>query len=145
MKIRMTNQENNETCDIIRDVAHAHPLWVHTQAGTASESELQAMLDALSVADWYADDNHRGPDCIGLEMFDGAAVESAPVPDAILAAVMDVHRLKDSDDVDDETAERIFRGLYRRAPDDQDYEEGLWSHCLAWLAEASERVAGVED
>jgi hypothetical protein len=77
--------------------------------------------------------------------FDGAKIVPTAVPDEILAAVMDVHRLRDSEDVDDETAERIFRGLYRRPPDDQDYEEGLWSHCLAWLADASEQVAGIED
>ena len=67
--IRMTNQETNETCNIIRDVAHVHPEWVHIQAGTASESELQAMLDGLNVADWYDGGNHLGPDCCGLEMF----------------------------------------------------------------------------
>jgi hypothetical protein len=67
--IRMTNQQTGEACDIIRDVTRTHPEWVHIQAGTASESELQSMLDSLSVADWYAGDKHLGPDCCGLEMY----------------------------------------------------------------------------
>jgi len=71
MTIRMTNQETGETCDISRDVTHSHPAWVHTQAGTASESELQAMLDGLNVEDWYdrVSGCHLGLDCCGLEIF----------------------------------------------------------------------------
>lgn len=39
---------------------------------------------------------------------------------------------------DDETAEEtevgaVFAALYERPPDDQDRQEGLWSHCCAYV------------
>ena len=111
--------------------------WINPSViiGAKDAARWECLADASDELAEHADDPE----------FDGAKIVPSQEPDEILAAVMDVHRLRDSDDVDDETAERIFRGLYRRAPDDQDYEEGLWSHCLAWLADASERVAGIDE
>lgn len=54
---------------IYRDVAHVHPGAVHAALGTASEAELQRLLDQVSVHDYYdADGVYRGPDPYGLEV-----------------------------------------------------------------------------
>lgn len=71
MEIKITNKATGESCEIYRDVSHMHPLWVHEQCGTESETELQHMLDGLNVMMWYDDaGRHLGPDEAGIEMFD---------------------------------------------------------------------------
>jgi hypothetical protein len=37
----------------------------------------------------------------------------------------------DSDSSDDDQLPEVFVALYGREPDEQDIEEGLWSHCCA--------------
>jgi hypothetical protein len=68
MKITITNKSTGETIRISRNVCDTHPAWVHDQCGTASESELQAFLDAMNVEDWYRAGKHLGPDECGIEM-----------------------------------------------------------------------------
>jgi hypothetical protein len=59
-----------KTYAVYRDVAHVHPPQVHGALGTASEAELQRVLDTLNVEDWYDEKGyHRGPNANGLEMF----------------------------------------------------------------------------
>jgi hypothetical protein len=68
MKISIKNQDTGELCPITRDVSTTHPQWVHRQLGTASEEELQAVLDSHNVGMWYLDGKHLGPDGDGLIM-----------------------------------------------------------------------------
>lgn len=39
---------------------------------------------------------------------------------------------EDDDELDEDEIVECYRALYGE-PDDQDYEEGLWSHCCVWL------------
>jgi hypothetical protein len=41
----------------------------------------------------------------------------------------------DDDELDNDELEAAFRAIYGRAPDDQDREEGLWSHLCAAVEE----------
>lgn len=43
------HHDTDETIELVRDVRHAHPAWVHAQCGTASEADLQSMIDQLWV------------------------------------------------------------------------------------------------
>jgi len=70
MRIQITHMKTGAVWPISRDVCTDHPAWVHEQLGTASESELQAILDGMNIADWYRDGEHLGQDAAGLEMFE---------------------------------------------------------------------------
>ncbi|ODT97419.1 MAG: hypothetical protein ABS82_00235 [Rhodanobacter sp. SCN 67-45] len=52
--LTIRNAATGEIVELVRDVRHTHPGWVHAQCETESESELQAMLDQVSVDDYVA-------------------------------------------------------------------------------------------
>lgn len=53
MSLKIRNQENkNQTADLVRDVCHTHPAWVHAQLETEGESELQGMLDQVDLQEF---------------------------------------------------------------------------------------------
>jgi hypothetical protein len=69
MKITIRNKSTGEIEPIRRDVCAVHPAWVHSQCGTASEAELQAMLDAYRVEDFFdSEGHHRGADNLGISI-----------------------------------------------------------------------------
>ena len=52
---------------IVRDVAHVHPIEVHTAMGSHSESELQDALDQMSYHDYFDEKGkYIGPDESGI-------------------------------------------------------------------------------
>lgn len=69
VKIYSKNKSTGEECELSRDVCHEHPDWVHAQAGTASESELQAALDQYDIRYYYdSDGEYKGEDICGIGM-----------------------------------------------------------------------------
>ena len=44
----------------------------------------------------------------------------------------------DQDELDNDELDAAFTAIYGRAPDDQDREEGLWSHCCVVLADETD-------
>ena len=49
MQIYIRNQNDPTiTAELVRDVCHTHPEWVHQQLGTSTESEIQGILDGTS-------------------------------------------------------------------------------------------------
>lgn len=52
MNFQIRNKQTDEVVEIVRDVCHNHPAWVHEQCSTESEAELQGMLDQMSYADY---------------------------------------------------------------------------------------------
>ncbi|MGQ0594753.1 MAG: hypothetical protein ACT4QB_19595 [Gammaproteobacteria bacterium] len=64
--LKIRNRETGEVADLSRDVCIAHPAWVHEQCGTASESELQHMLDQMSYAEFAQ--NPDSEDAAGVFM-----------------------------------------------------------------------------
>lgn len=53
LKIRSLT-DSDLTAELVRDVCHVHPAWVHAQMKTESESELQSFLDCTNEADYLA-------------------------------------------------------------------------------------------
>ena len=71
MTIIAINAKTGEECVISRDACTNHPDWVHEQAGTSSESELQSMLDQYDIRYYYDgidDTTGKGPDIRGIDM-----------------------------------------------------------------------------
>lgn len=66
MKATITNHTTGETITINRDVTHAHPVWVHEQLGTESESDLQALMDQYNLHDYYSVGRHLPADAYGV-------------------------------------------------------------------------------
>lgn len=62
--LKIKNFETGETAQIVRDVTHQHPAWVHEQCGTESEAEFQQMLDQTSEAEYIK--NPGEEDCAGV-------------------------------------------------------------------------------
>lgn len=52
MTLSIRNHNNGDVSELVRDVTHAHPDWVHAQLGTNSESELQHFLDSCDEAEF---------------------------------------------------------------------------------------------
>ena len=46
----------------------------------------------------------------------------------------------DDDNLPDDEVEEVFRAIFGREPDDQDYEEGLWSHILACAEQSAQEL-----
>lgn len=53
------NLTNGELMQLIRDVHHNHPAWIHEQLGTTSEDELQRKLAELSVTRFIRAGKHN--------------------------------------------------------------------------------------
>ena len=62
--ITIRSHDSYRVAVLHRDVTHHHPSWVHRQLQTASEAELQQILDALNVADFEETGYER--DCDGI-------------------------------------------------------------------------------
>lgn len=99
MRIQITSKLTGAVELISRSVTDTHAQWVHDQLGSSSETELQAMLDQLSVDDWYdAAGDHRGQDVCGIEMFRDEARSQAieELVNTILGEDVGVGGYKDS-------------------------------------------------
>ena len=46
------NKDTGKAIPLVAEPSHKHPSWVHAQCGTASESELRAVMDGLRVDDY---------------------------------------------------------------------------------------------
>lgn len=71
--LTILNRETAETERLVRDVCHTHPVWVHKQLGTKSESDLQLMLDCIDEAQYAA--RPECPDESGIFMGEEEASE----------------------------------------------------------------------
>lgn len=55
--------------EINRCATAINPAWVYRQTGTAGQAELNGMLSAYRVSDFYYRGKHLGPDFLGIELF----------------------------------------------------------------------------
>lgn len=68
MKTYITSKITGIRIEIDRCATATNPRWVYVQTETENQSQLNEMLDAYNVEDFYARGKHLGPDFIGIEM-----------------------------------------------------------------------------
>jgi len=69
MKTYITSKSGTRL-EIDRCAAAMNPDWVYRQTGTSCQTELNGMLSAYRVSDFYYRGRHLGPDFLGIELFD---------------------------------------------------------------------------
>lgn len=66
------NRESGEIFPLLAEAQGAHPDWVHRQCGTASESDLKALVERLDVAGFIREGGAENLLGIFLEIPPGA-------------------------------------------------------------------------
>ena len=74
ISLTIRNLTTGETIDLVLDVSHTHPDWVHDQCDTSSEGDLQAMLDQISYRDYVTS---------GRDAIDECGIAADIPPDAV--------------------------------------------------------------
>ena len=69
MKTYITSKSGTRL-EINRCATAKNPDWVYRQTGTSGQAELNGMLSAYHLSDFYYRGKHLGPDFLGIELFD---------------------------------------------------------------------------
>ena len=69
MKTFITSKSGTRL-EINRCATARNPEWVYRQTETAGQAELNDMLSAYHVSNYYYRGKHLGPDFLGIELFD---------------------------------------------------------------------------